>query len=58
MHSRAYIGQYSPSGDFFIAAFQVSGPHTQHTPITSHHIAPCHTPITPHHTHKATQHYA
>jgi hypothetical protein len=25
MHSRAYIGQYSASGDFYIAAFQVSG---------------------------------
>lgn len=24
MHSRAYIGQYSPSGEFFIAAYQVS----------------------------------
>jgi hypothetical protein len=23
MHSRAYIGQYSASGDFYIAAFQV-----------------------------------
>jgi hypothetical protein len=25
MHSRAYIGQYSASGDFFIAAYQVGG---------------------------------
>lgn len=25
MHSRAYIGQYSASGEFFIAAYQVRG---------------------------------
>lgn len=46
MHSRAYIGQYSPSGDFFIAAFQVSGYHTPNTPYTTPHPTQPHTTLT------------